>query len=203
MFRVGLTGGIASGKTAVSTSFAKLGVPVIDTDQIARDIVEPGTSALQKIVKCFGPEVLDASGHLDRRRMRERVFADPAQRRMLEAITHPAIREELARRSAAAGGPYQVLVIPLLVEGGSRTVDRVLVVDCPEDVQLARLMERDRMSETQAKRILGAQATRQQRLSAADDVLSNTGSLVDLEQRVEQLHEKYLQLAGAHRNSES
>ena len=128
--RIALTGGIASGKTAVADLFAQLGIPVIDTDQIARDVVEPGQPALAQIAQSFGAEVLDASGRLDRARMRERVFSDPAQRKLLESILHPAIREELARRSQAARGPYQIHVIPLLVESGQRgNYDRVLVVD--------------------------------------------------------------------------
>src|SRR5690606_22462623 len=124
--------------------FAELGVTVIDTDQLARDVVEPGTPALAQIVQTFGPKVLDASGRLDRRRMRERVFANPEDRKRLEAITHPAIRAELAARSKAATGPYQIHVIPLLVEGGQRPgIDRVLVVDCPTEDQVSRLMNRD------------------------------------------------------------
>lgn len=193
---IALTGGIASGKTAVSRLFEELGVPVLDTDQIARDVVEPGTPALVQVAEAFGNDILDASGHLDRKRLRERVFADPAQRHRLEAITHPAIREELARRSATSGGPYQVHVIPLLVEGGRvDDYDRVLVVDCPEQDQIARLVARDGSDIEQAKRILGAQATREQRLSAADDVIVNTGTLTDLEKFVLTLHKNYQLLA--------
>ena len=148
-----LTGGIASGKSAVAELFAKLGVPVLDTDQIARDVVEPGMPALAQLVAEFGPEILDAQGRLDRARMRERVFSDPAQRKQLEAITHPAIREELARRSAAAGGDYQIHVIPLLVESGrADAYDRVLVVDCPEEAQIERLMARDGPSASRPRR---------------------------------------------------
>lgn len=193
---IALTGGIASGKTAVGRLFEKLGVPVLDTDQIARDVVEPGKPALAQVIEAFGSDILDASGRLDRKRLRERVFADPAQRRRLEAITHPAIREELARRAAAAGGPYQVHVIPLLVEGGRvDAYDRVLVVDCPEEDQIARLVARDGADIEQAKRILAAQATREQRLSAADDVIVNTGTLADLEKFVLTLHQNYQLLA--------
>ena len=182
---IALTGGIASGKTAVAELFAKLGVPVLDTDQIARDVVAPGTPALGQLVAEFGPEILDAHGRLDRARMRERVFGDPAQRRKLEAITHPAIREELARRSAAAGGDYQIHVIPLLVESGrAEAYDRVLVVDCPEEAQIARLMARDGTSRAQAEEILAAQASREERLNAAHDVIENTGTLADLQRFV-------------------
>lgn len=193
---IALTGGIASGKTAVGRLFERLGVPVLDTDQIARDVVEPGTPGLAQLVQEFGKDILDGTGHLDRRKLRERVFADPEQRRRLEAITHPAIREELQRRSEAAGGQYQVHVIPLLVE--SRRADayhRVLVVDCPEEEQLRRLVVRDKTDVEQAKRILAAQATREQRLSVADDVIMNTGTLAELEKFVQTLHQNYELLA--------
>jgi dephospho-CoA kinase len=193
---IALTGGIASGKTAVAELFAKLGVPVLDTDQIARDVVAPGTPALARLVQEFGPQILDAQGGLDRARMRERVFGDPAQRRKLEAITHPAIREELALRAADAGGDYQIHVIPLLVETGRAEVyDRVLVVDCPPEEQLARLMARDGTSREQAEGILAAQASREQRLDAAHDVIENTGTLADLERFVQTLHRNYALLA--------
>ena len=195
---IALTGGIASGKTAVAELFAKLGVPVLDTDQIAREVVAPGMPALAQLVAEFGPGILDAHGGLDRARMRERVFADPAQRRKLEAITHPAIREELARRAAAAAADsdYQIHVIPLLVETGRAEVyDRVLVVDCPEDAQIARLVARDGTSRAQADEILRAQASREERLNAAHDVIENTGTLEDLERFVDILHRNYALLA--------
>jgi dephospho-CoA kinase len=195
-FRVVLTGGIASGKTAVANEFAKLGVPVIDTDQVARDVVVPGTPALMQIVEAFGPQVLGANGQLDRRRMRELVFADPVQRAKLEAITHPAIRAELARRSQEVHGTYQIHAIPLYVETGAKGgYDRVLVVDCPEPIQIDRLMQRDGIDETQARRALAAQATREQRLAAANDVIENTSALDALCERVAQLHRQYLKLA--------
>jgi len=193
---IALTGGIASGKTAVAELFAKLGVPVLDTDQIARDVVAPGMPALDQLVAAFGADILDAHGQLDRARMRERVFGDPTQRRKLEAITHPAIREELARRSAAAGGDYQIHVIPLLVETGrTDAYDRVLVVDCPEQAQLERLMSRDGTSRQQAEEILDAQASREERLNAAHDVIENTGTLADLTRFVQTLHLNYALLA--------
>ena len=195
---IGLTGGIASGKTTVANLFAELGVPVIDTDQLAREVVEPGTPALAQIISAFGPEMLDGSGRLDRRRMRERVFANPEDRKRLEAITHPAIRAELARRSQAAEGAYQIHVIPLLVEGGKRPgIDRVLVVDCPTEHQLTRLVERDGSTAEQARQILAAQVTREQRLSAADDVITNMGPVTALKPQVQALHERYLTLAGS------
>jgi dephospho-CoA kinase len=193
---IALTGGIASGKTAVAELFAAHGVPVIDTDQIARDIVEPGTPTLARLVEEFGTDILDASGRLDRATMRQRVFADPEQRKRLEAIMHPAIRAELDRRSAEAGGAYQIHVIPLLVEAGrTASYDRVLVVDCPEEEQIRRLMARDGSSEAEARRILAAQAPREQRLDVADDVIENTGTLEELRQFVETLHMNYLMIA--------
>ncbi|AMN47814.1 dephospho-CoA kinase [Steroidobacter denitrificans] len=193
---IALTGGIASGKSAAADFFSDLGVPVFDTDQIARDVVEPGSPALARIVAEFGADVLDAAGRMDRARMRERVFNDPEQRKRLEAITHPAIRTELARRAQQADGPYQIHVIPLLVEGGrAGAYDRVLVVDAPEEQQLRRLMARDASSEEQARRILAVQATRRQRLAIADDVIENTGTLEDLRRQVHSLHQDYLHMA--------
>jgi dephospho-CoA kinase len=193
---IALTGGIASGKSAVANLFAELGVPVIDTDQLARDVVEPGTPALREIVDAFGARVLDESGRLDRARMRERVFADAADRKRLEAITHPAIRAELTRRSAAAGGAYQVHVIPLLVERArADDYDRVLLVDCPEEVQAQRLMARDGSDAAQVRQMLAAQATREARLAAADDVIVNTGTPDDLRGFVDTLHQNYLLIA--------
>ena len=196
--RVALTGGIASGKSTVANLFAARGVPVIDTDVIAREVVEPGTPALAAVVEAFGPEVLGADGRLDRRRMRERIFGDAAARRRLEGILHPAIRAEMARRSLAAGGPYQVLVIPLLAEGGRRDhVDRVLLVDVPEELQVERLMLRDGVSREQAAASLGAQAGRAARLAIADDVILNTGRADDLDHEVTALDGKYRKLAAS------
>lgn len=189
---IALTGGIASGKSAVAEEFAKLGVPVLDTDQIARDVVAPGTPALGQLVAEFGTEILDANGQLNRAHLRERVFSDPAQRRKLEAITHPAIRAELAQRSETAGGAYQVHVIPLLVETGrADAYDRVLVVDCPEEAQIERLLSRDHGSREQAREILSAQASRAERLDAANDVIENTGTFEDLQRFVQTLHRNY------------
>lgn len=193
---IALTGGIASGKSAVAATFANLGVPVLDTDQIARAVVELGSPTLEELVAEFGGEILDATGRLDRARMRDRVFNDPEQRKRLEAITHPAIRAELARRSREAGGAYQVHVIPLLVETGrADTYDRVLVVDCPPEDQLKRLMARDGSSAEQARKILEAQVSREQRLSVADDVIVNTGTLEDLRAFVDTLHKNYSLIA--------
>ena len=195
-FRVALTGGIASGKSTVADLFAEFGVPVIDTDVIARAVVEPGQPALAQVVETFGPEVVDSDGRLDRRRLRERIFADHETKRRLEAILHPAIRAEMERQSRAADGPYQVLVIPLLTEGKRRDhVDRVLLVDVPEELQIQRLMTRDGVSHEQAKASLNAQATRAERLAMADDILRNTGRPEDLRQDLAALHERYLRLA--------
>jgi dephospho-CoA kinase len=195
-FRVALTGGIASGKSTVADLFAALGVPVIDTDVIAREVVEPGRPALAQVTEVFGADVLDADGRLDRKRMRERIFSDTDARRRLEAILHPAIRAEMERQSQAAGGPYQVLVIPLLAERGRRDhVDRVLLVDVPEELQIQRVMWRDRVSHDQAQASLNAQATRAQRLAMADDVLRNTGRVDDLREQVAKLHQQFLRLA--------
>ena len=198
MFRVGLTGGIASGKTAIANLFATHGVPVIDTDIIAREVVEPGQPALATVVDAFGTGVLAADGRLDRPRLRERIFGDAEARRRLEAILHPAIRAEMERQSRAAGGSYQVLVIPLLVEGGRQNhINRVLVVDVPEATQIERLVRRDGVSRDQADAALRAQASRDARLAFADDVIENTGDLAALEMRVAKLHGDYLRLAGA------
>lgn len=196
--RIALTGGIASGKSRVADLFSALGVPVIDTDLIARQVVEPGQPALADVVETFGPGVLGADGRLDRRKLRELIFSDTTARQRLEAILHPAIRAEMERQSSAAGGPYQILVIPLLTEGGRRDhVDRVLVVDAPESLQVERLMNRDTVTKEQAMASLAAQATRSARLAIADDVISNSGSAEELRGKVAALHEQYLHLAAA------
>jgi len=196
MFRVALTGGIASGKTTVANLFAQRGVPLIDTDVIAREVVEPGQPALAAVVAAFGPSVLDGDGRIDRRRMRDRVFTDAAARKQLEGILHPAIRAEMELKSAQAGGPYQVLVIPLLAEGGRRDhVDRVLVVDAPEVLQVERLMRRDGSTRGQALAALSSQAKRDARLAIADDVIVNDGDAAALDARVDELHRAYLALA--------
>jgi dephospho-CoA kinase len=193
---IGLTGGIASGKSLVSSAFEALGVPVMDADFAARAIVEPGTPALKAIVQRFGAAILQADGSLDRRALRARVFSDGSQRRQLEAITHPAIRQYLRDWRDAQITPYCVLAIALLVEGSSRAlVDRVLVVDVPESVQLARLIQRDGVEETLARRMIAAQASRAQRLAAADDVIVNDGSPESARLEVAKLHQQYLELA--------
>ncbi len=192
---VGLTGGIASGKTAVADLFAALGVPVLDTDQIARDVVAPGSVGLARVVERFGAGVLDESGALDRAALRARVFADQNDRRDLEGILHPLVIETLSHRAAAAGGPYQIHVVPLLVETGlTERMDRVLVVDCDPAVQLERLLRRDGGDRGQAERILAAQASREQRLAAAHDVIANQSTLADLAPLVREMDGFYRRL---------
>jgi dephospho-CoA kinase len=199
--RVGLTGGIASGKSTVADMFAELGTPVIDTDVIAREIVEPGQPALEEIRESFGADVITEDGRLDRAEMRRRVFADEHARRRLEAILHPRIRDNAMRQAEVAGGDYQLIVVPLLAESPMRhAMDRILVVDCDVDVQVARLLERDAETEEQARRIIEAQASREQRLAIADDVIRNDGPLAETRRQVEQLHSRYLDLS-ANRDS--
>jgi dephospho-CoA kinase len=194
--RIGLTGGIASGKSTVARRFAELGVPVIDADEIARAVVEPGQPGLAEVLRRFGAGVLAPNGGLDRRALRELIFSDSSKRRDLERILHPLIRAEMERQAQAARGPYLVMAIPLLVESGLRDrVDRVLVVDAGEAAQVARLMARDGGSEEQARSILAAQASRTARLQAADDVLDNRGSEADLRVAVDALHQRFLGLA--------
>jgi dephospho-CoA kinase len=196
--RIGLTGGIASGKTTVARRFMELAVPVIDADEAARAVVAPGTPGLAKVLERFGGEVVLANGELDRRALRDLIFTNPGSRRDLEAILHPLIRAAMEQSAERAVGPYLVMAIPLLVEGGSRArVDRVLVVDVEEATQLQRVRERDGCTEDQARAILASQASRSARLAAADDVLPNTGTLADLRLAVDQLHERYLRLAEA------
>jgi dephospho-CoA kinase len=191
---VGLTGGIGSGKSAAADEFGKLGATVVDTDAISHQLTGAGGTALPEIEQVFGRGAIGADGALDRKRMRERVFADPAQRRALEGILHPLIREESRRRIAAAAGPYVVHVVPLLVESGEygRRVDRVLVIDVPEELQVARVRRRG-LADEQIRRIIASQASRAERLAAADDVIDNAGSLEALQAQVRALHEKYLQ----------
>jgi dephospho-CoA kinase len=198
VFRVGLTGGIASGKSTAAKFFAALGVPILDSDKVARDVVEPGQPPLERLVERFGAGILTPDGHLDRPKLRDIVFADPLARADLEALTHPAIGAELEARSAVAGGPYQILVIPLLVEKNlAANVDRVLVVDCEEALQLKRLRDRDGSTLKQAQAILTAQASRAARLKAAHDVIRNDSGLSAVQDQVAALHPRYLELARA------
>lgn len=194
---VALTGGVASGKTRVSDRLGKLGVPVVDTDLIAREVVAPGSDGLRQVVSSFGAELLDSSGRLDRDALRRRVFADPHQRKRLEALLHPLIereaRQQIARHEHA---DYVVLVVPLLVESGLFTdADRIVVVDVPEALQIRRLKERDGLDDTQAEAMLAAQAKRSERLEAATDIIDNSGSLDALDQATDELHERLKSLS--------
>jgi dephospho-CoA kinase len=196
VYRVGLTGGIASGKSTAAKFFGALGVPILDSDQVAREVVEPGQPPLERLVERFGPSILTPDGHLDRPALREIVFSDPKARADLEALTHPAIGATMEARSAAAGGPYQILVIPLLVEKNlGANVDRVLVVDCEEQLQIRRLRARDGGTIAQAQAILNAQAPRSARLKAADDVIRNDADMSAIRDQVATLHTRYLELA--------
>lgn len=193
---VGLTGGIASGKSSVADMFAMLGATIIDTDEVARNVVALGEAALAEIAAAFGSGVLQSNGELDRARLREIVFADPEQRQRLERILHPRIRAETLARAAAATGPYLIIVVPLLLESGfAGLVDRILVVDCPEAEQRRRLVRRDAQSAGQAERMMAAQTSRAARLAAADDVIDNSGSLESTRAQVERLHQRYLRVA--------
>jgi dephospho-CoA kinase len=198
IFSVVLTGGIASGKTTVSDLFEELGVPVIDTDRIARELVEPGKPALKAIVKRFGADYLDGEGQLDRRKMRTAIFTDPEARTRLENILHPLIGNEVIHRISALDADYCIIVIPLYANSGAyEWVDRVLVVDAEEETQIARVMERDQINRAQAEAILASQASRQERLALADDVILNEGPLEQLAARVQELHARYLALANS------
>lgn len=198
MLRVGLTGGIASGKTVVADMFVSLGTPLVDTDQVARDVVMPGETGLTAVVAAFGRDILGSDGSLDRARLRRQVFADPAERERLEGILHPLIRARTLAQVEALDSPYCLIAVPLLVETGfGALVHRVLVVDCPPEVQLQRVMARDGQSRLEAERILAAQASRASRLQAADDVIDNSGGLEATREQVKQLHIRYLELAAA------
>jgi dephospho-CoA kinase len=195
---VAVTGGIASGKSAVTACFERLGVPVIDADLIARELVEPGEPALEEIVERFGAGMLEADGRLDRRQLRQRIFNDTEARKRLEAILHPRIRERMRTRALAATAPYVVLAIPLLTRSSDYPfIDRVLVVDVPESLQIARLTRRDGVDETGARAALAAQISRDERIALADDVLDNSGTFDALEVAVAQLHARYLARAAA------
>jgi dephospho-CoA kinase len=191
--RIGLTGGIASGKSTVSNLFAAHGVPVLDADLIAREVIAPGSALLAQLFAHFGPDIRDADGKLDRAALRRLVFADANRRRELETLMHPAIRARMEQLALQADGPYQLHVVPLLVESGAAgRYQRILVVDCPEGLQWQRLRARDGLSEAQARAMLAAQASRAARLQAADDVIVNDGSLAALAPQVEALHGRYL-----------
>ena len=195
---VGLTGGIGSGKTAVSDRFAALGITVVDADLASRAVLAPGAPALTAIAERFGAALLRADGSLDRAALRARVFADAAARRWLEALTHPLIGTWLREQLAAGTSAYSILVNPILIESGqAKTCDRVLVVDAPEALQLARTMARDENTEAQVEAIMAAQADRQRRLDSADDVIVNDRDLAHLDREVARLHAHYLELAAS------
>ncbi len=196
MLIIGLTGGIGSGKSSVSRVFASLGISVIDADSVARDIVKPGMPALSRIAQEFGPDAIGTDKQLDRQYLRDLVFEDEPARRRLEAIMHPLIRTEMFRRARDITSAYGVFEIPLLVETRQMDiVDRVLVVDCPEELQIERIKQRDQLPEDQIRAIMSAQATRHQRRNQADDIIVNDTSTELLEKHVQELHRKYLELA--------
>ena len=196
-FVVGLTGGIGSGKSAAADEFARRGATVVDTDAIARELTEPGGAALPHIKSLFGDAFVGAGGAMDRDAMRSRVFSDPVAKQALEGLLHPMIRAEAERRTAAAEGSYVVQVVPLLVESGDyrKRVARVLVVDCPEEVQLNRVVARSGLSEREVRAIMAHQVSRAVRLAAADDVIDNAGTLDALRQQVAALHARYVEMA--------
>lgn len=196
MLVIGLTGGIGSGKSTVGGLFRARGVPVIDTDDLARVVVEPGRPALDQIKARFGREMIGADGRLDRHALARRVFSNPALREELEAILHPRIRAELHARLSDIASPYSIVAIPLLIEKGWQTeVDRILVVDAPEELQLRRTLGRPGMDARQVRRIMASQAGREERLAAADDIIVNDGALDKLETAVDRLHRLYSALA--------
>jgi dephospho-CoA kinase len=196
---VGVTGGIASGKSTVARAFAALGVPWVDADDVAREVVEPGEPALAEIAERFGVRILQADGSLNRRALREIVFAEPSERLWLESVTHPRIRERIIahlERLQNEGAPYVLLVSPLLFESGqSEMVDRCLVIDVPESVQIARTASRDDVDERQARAIVAAQMPRSERLARADDVVDNSGSEEHLAAQVAELDRRYREMA--------
>lgn len=198
---IGLTGGIASGKSALEKAFAARGVFVADADLVAREIVEPGEPALAAVVAHFGADVVLADGRLDRAALRERVFERPDERRVLEGLLHPVIRTRMMELCRQAPGPYAIAMIPLLAEGGGRSaypwLDRILVVDTPVAVQRTRLMQRDGIDAALADRMLAAQATREQRLALADDIVVNDGDIAHLQSTADELHARYLALSVA------
>ncbi len=196
-FSIGLTGGIGSGKSAVADMLARRGAAIIDTDQIAHALTAPGGAAIAPIVRVFGDSFLTAEGALDRNAMRERVFSDPTAKQQLEAILHPLIGQQTQIEAGRATGSYLVFVVPLLVESGrwKDRVDRVLVVDCSEALQIERVMRRSQLSAGQVRAIMSAQASREQRLAVADDVIVNDQPIERLEQAVAALHQRYLALA--------
>ena len=196
MLVIGLTGGIGSGKSEFSQRFAELGAAVVDTDIISRELVAPGSPLLARIADALGSDLIDDRQRLDRRRLRERVFSDDRQRKELEDILHPQIREQTLARLAALDAPYAVVVIPLLLETRYPIpVDRILVVDAPEALRIQRVARRDRVPQAAVRQIIARQASREARLAAADEVIVNNGDLAALERQIRALHARYLALA--------
>jgi dephospho-CoA kinase len=196
MLVIGVTGGIGSGKTAATNAFAKLGIDVVDADVVARQVVEPGTPALKQIATHFGKDILRADGTLDRTALRQIVFKESNEKAWLEQLLHPLIAEETQRQLRQAKSRYVILVSPLLTETAQKQFcDRILVIDAPETTQLERTMQRDNNDAEQVRRIIAAQADRKQRLLYADDVIENTGTLTQLEEQVNAMHQRYLKLA--------
>jgi dephospho-CoA kinase len=197
---VGLTGGIGSGKSTAAQCFRRLGVPVIDADEISREIVEPGKPALQRLVDALGPGILDSHGRLDRAALRHLIFSDPAIRQRVERILHPAIVEEMLKRASRVEAPYCILSIPLLIEANlQQTVDRILVIDSPEELQRQRLERRAGWTPEEIGAAIRAQIGREERLGHADDVIVNDGDLSTFERAVEQIHRRYLAIASSDR----
>jgi len=193
---VGLTGGIGSGKTTVANEFSALGIPVIDADQIAHELVEPGQPALDEIITAFGPGCLTSDGHLDRQSMRETVFQDELQRERLEDILHPGIRQQIKNLIAKTRAPYCIVVIPLLLETGQQDlVQRILVVDTPEEKQISRVAVRDNLSHNVVTAIMNSQLDRNTRLAAADDVIINDNGLESLPGKIAALHTRYMEIS--------
>jgi len=198
MVRIGLTGGIGSGKSTVAALFARHGAPIIDTDEIAHELLAPGQAAHAEIVAAFGQEILDSNGNIDRTQMRHRVFAEAAERKRLEAILHPRIRAETARRLEGLCAPYCLVVVPLLIEAGfTDLVDRVLVIDADDTLRILRTKTRSGLGEAEIRRIMASQASRQERLQKADDIITNNSDLAHLEREVARLHGVYSALAPA------
>jgi dephospho-CoA kinase len=201
-FVVGLTGGIGSGKSAAAAEFERLGATVVDTDAIAHELTQAGGAAIPELERFFGKDVIGQGGAMDRKKMRDRVFADPAARKALEALLHPLIREESQRRIGAAQGAYVIHVVPLLIESPDyrSRVDRVLVIDAPVEMQVERARLRSALSEAEVRAIVAAQTTRAQRLAAADDVIENRGTIDALRKQVAAFHLKYLEYSKAARS---
>ena len=194
---IGLTGGIGSGKTSVANAFAQRGASIIDADIIAHQLTAPGGKALKAIEAAFGKDMLTANGAMDRAKMRALIFSDPAQKQILEAILHPMIRAEVEQQTIEAQGAYVIHVVPLLVESGRWNFSRILVVDCDEQLQIQRVMQRDRLAEDLIKSIIAQQATRQQRLAVATDVIQNQGAFETLIPEIDRLHKLYSELSSS------